>query len=51
MTIAALDPVFSRSFYQELIDKLNTLITIGSILTSDTVTTTLTTLATERDKH
>ena len=51
MTVAALDKIFSRSVYQQAIDLLNVLVALGSIVTSDTVTTTLTTLATERDKH
>lgn len=52
MTVGALDPIFSRTFYQELIDKINLCVTLGSIAAaSGTVTTALANLATERDKH
>lgn len=51
MAVGALDPTFSRSFYSELINELNQLIAIGTITAGNTVTQTLTDLATERDKH
>ncbi len=52
MTVGALDPVFSRSFYQKWIDDTNLLVTLGVIVAaSGTVTTALANLATERDKH
>lgn len=52
MTVGALDPVFGKTWYQELIDKINQALTQGSIASaSGTVTTALANLATERDKH
>jgi hypothetical protein len=52
MTVGALDPIFSRTKYQDTIDFINLCITLGSIASaSGTVTTALANLATERDKH
>lgn len=52
MTIAALDKTFSKSWYVELIALINQALTTGAIASaSGTVTTALSDLATERDKH
>lgn len=52
MAIGAFDPLFSKSYYQELIDKINLAVTQGVIAAvGGTVTTALANLATERDKH
>jgi hypothetical protein len=52
MTVGALDPIFGRSYYTELIAKISLAVTQGTIVsTGGTVTTALSDLATERDKH
>lgn len=52
MTVAALDKNFSKSWFVELIAMINQAVLDGSIASvGGTVTTALSDLATERDKH
>jgi hypothetical protein len=52
MAIAALDKDKSKTWYQDLIDMLNYAVAKGTIAAvGGTVTTALSDLATERDKH